>query len=156
MAITTSFFNWYDKAPKTVSRSTWLSDTIKAALITSAYTPASAIHEFYSSDIAGEVATGSGYSIGGVALTNKAVSESIPGKWAFSSDAPYWLATGGSLTARYLILYNDTLPSKPLIGWAHLNFNGGNPVNVSVPDTFSLVINLPVTGWFQLDTIDGS
>jgi hypothetical protein len=49
------------------------SDTIKATLHTSAYTPNQDTHA-YVSDITSEVANGNGYGTGGITLANKVVS----------------------------------------------------------------------------------
>lgn len=58
----------------------FLSDTIKMALTTSAYTPNRDTHEFFS-DITNEI-TGTGYTAGGVALASKTITYTAADSWA--------------------------------------------------------------------------
>jgi hypothetical protein len=51
----------------------WDAHTIKAALVSSAYTPSQA-HEFYSTSVNANEITGTGYTDGGLALTSKATA----------------------------------------------------------------------------------
>lgn len=60
----------------------YLSDTIKAALTTSAYTPNLDTHEFFS-DVTNEI-TGTGYSAGGVALSSKTIAYTAANSWGVS------------------------------------------------------------------------
>lgn len=49
----------------------WDTHTIKAALVTSSYSPAQS-HQFYSTSVGASEASGSGYTVGGLALGTKA------------------------------------------------------------------------------------
>lgn len=81
-------------------------DTLKAMLVTSAYTPNIDTHRFRS-DVTGEVASGLGYTTGGVTLTNKAFTQDNTNDRAnFDADDPSWATA--SFTARGLIIYKDT------------------------------------------------
>lgn len=51
----------------------WDAHTIKAALVSSAYTPSQA-HEFYSTSVNANEITGTGYTGGGIALASKAAT----------------------------------------------------------------------------------
>jgi hypothetical protein len=57
-------------------------DTIKAALATSAYTPDFGTHRYFSS-VTNQV-TGTGYTAGGVALASKTVTFTVANSWATS------------------------------------------------------------------------
>ena len=155
MALTSGNFTWYDKAAKHLSRASYLSDDYRIALFTSGYVPDSVAHEYFDVHTSNQHAAVGGYTLGGLALTNKSVVEATPGRWVYSSDPVGWLVAGSNIVARYLVIYNNTPASnKPLIGWAHLNFNGGTPLDVTVTDTFSLTINTPANGWFYAQLVD--
>lgn len=76
-------------------------DTIKCALLTSSYTPDATDVVF--ADLSGEV-TGTGYTAGGVTLTN--VTWTISGTAAkLDADDPTW--TDATITARYAAFYKS-------------------------------------------------
>jgi hypothetical protein len=91
-------------------------DSIKVALLTSAYTPNLA-HTIFGDVSAAEVAAGSGYSSGGNALAGKAVTYSgAVGK--FDADDLVWAAL--TKTFRFGVMYVDATKDgivKPLIGY---------------------------------------
>lgn len=92
-----------------------LVDTIKVALVTSAYTFV-ATHQYFS-DITNEV-TGSGYTAGGATLSSKAVNQDDPNTRAeFDAADVTW--SSSTITARAAILYKDTgsATSSPLIAY---------------------------------------
>lgn len=158
MSITTSFFKFYDKAIKNlVTVDQLLTDDIKVILLSSSYTPNAATHEFYDVSITNELTTANGYTAGGQSLTTKALTASgTPGEYIFSSDNPLWTVATANLTARYWALYNNTPgSSKPLIGYGHMNYNGGTPLDVTQSPTFDLVIQLGANGWFKVNKTDG-
>ncbi len=129
----------YDNFPlncmeKLVSDMSAAATSIKVALCTSTYTPNQAIHSTYN-DITNEI-TGTGYTAGGVALSNKAVTTATR-VTTFDADDASW--TNSTLTARYAIIYDDTTAgatNKKLIGY--INF--GQDYTSSAA-TFSLVFN---------------
>jgi hypothetical protein len=83
-----------------------VSDTIKVLLVTASYTPDQDTHVNLS-DVTNEVASGGGYTTGGITLTGKAVSVDLVNNRAkFIADAATWSAA--TLTARGAILYKDT------------------------------------------------
>ena len=88
-------------------------DTIKAMLCTSSYTPSQDDHDF-KDDVDNEV-TGTGYTAGGAAAANPAVT--IAAKVVkFDADDVEW--TTSTITARYAVLYDDTPEgdaAKPLL-----------------------------------------
>lgn len=91
-------------------------DTIKVALVTSSYSPNQDTHEFFSS-VTNEV-VGTGYSAGGAALANKAVTEdTTDDEGVFDADDTSW--AGSTITARAAVLYKDTgnAATSPLIAY---------------------------------------
>ena len=95
----------------------YLSDTIKATLHTSTYTPNIDTDEV-KADATNELTTANGYTAGGQALTTKTVSYNATGNvTTFSADDFSWTASGGSLVFRYVVFWDDTIASDPLIGY---------------------------------------
>jgi hypothetical protein len=91
-------------------------DTIKAALTTSSYSPNIDTHEFFS-DVTNE-ASGTGYTAGGMTLTNVT--------WAYNSSQDYAILTadpvlwtGITITARRAVVYKSTgtASTSRLIGY---------------------------------------
>ena len=80
-------------------------DTIKVALVTSAYTPDQDAHDFFD-DITNEV-TGTGYTAGGSSLTGKAVTQdNTNNKGVFDADDVTWSTS--TITSRGAVLYKST------------------------------------------------
>lgn len=96
------------------------SDTIKAMLCTSAYTPNQDTHQ-YKSSITNEV-TGTGYTAGGLTLAGSAVSyNASTNTLMFDANDASW--PNSTITARYVVLYDATPGSdatRPLIGYVDL------------------------------------
>ena len=90
-------------------------DTIKAALVTSAYTPNQDTHDFFN-DITGE-ASGTGYTAGGVTLGSVTWTyDSASNTWKFDAADVSW--STATVTARYLVIYDatpGTAATNPLI-----------------------------------------
>lgn len=95
-------------------------DTYKLMLCTSATFTAS------DTTLAGitktEVANGNGYTTGGAALTNVAVTTVTTNDAKFDADDVTWTASGAALSAAKAILYNDTDTNDPPI--AMIDFGG--------------------------------
>ena len=79
------------------------SDTLHIALYTSSATLSAATDGYIATN---EVASGGGYTTGGVALANKSVIENST-SGCFDSDDPEW--TSATFTARGALIYNKTL-----------------------------------------------
>ena len=119
-------------------------DTVNVALFTSTYTP-SAGHTAFSG-LTGQVAGGNGYTTGGQALT--AITWAQTGGTAtFDAADAAWTASGGSITARYAILYSVTATGNDLIGYILLD---NTPADVTVTDTNTLTIQWNASGIFTL------
>ena len=80
-------------------------DTIKVALVTSSYTPNQDTHDNFD-DVTNEV-SGTGYTAGGQALANKAVTaDNTDNEGVFDADDVTW--SSSTITARGAVLYKDT------------------------------------------------
>lgn len=80
-------------------------DTIKVALVTSAYTPDQDAHDNFD-DITNEV-YGTGYTAGGATLANKAVTaDNTDNEGVFDADDVTWSTS--TITARGAVLYKST------------------------------------------------
>lgn len=103
------------------------SDTIKAMLCTSSYTPNQDTHR-YKSDVTNEI-TGTGYTAGGVTLTGVSITYDA-GTNTFKIDAssdPSW-GPGATITARYLVYYDATPATdatRPLLAYVDFGADVG-------------------------------
>lgn len=121
-----------------------LTDTIKCALLTSAYTPNIDTHVFFS-DVSASESSGSGYTTGGVTMTTPTVTQdNTNDRGVFDADDVSW--TSATIAdARYALIYKSTgvASTSPLIGVVDLlttqSSSGG---------TFSIVWN--ASGIFYL------
>lgn len=122
------------------------SDTFSLILVTSSYTPNLA-HDEYSDVSGSEVANANGYTTGGSALTSVTWGQT-GGIATFDSDNVVWTATGGSITARYAILKDDTSTNDKLIGYVLLDTA---PADLTATAGNTLTVGPHVSnGWFQL------
>ena len=117
------------------------SDSLKAALFLSTYTP-SAGHSTYASISADEHAGANGYTTGGDSVAGTVTESS--GTITFDIADPQWTATGGSIVCRYVVLYNST--SGQLIGYALLD---NSPADVTTTDTNVLTLQINASGVYQ-------
>ena len=82
-------------------------DTIKAALVTSSYTPDVDNHDFWDDVSANEVGASGTYSAGGATLANKTVTQdNTDNEGVF--DADDFSFTSATITARYVVFYKST------------------------------------------------
>ena len=137
----------YDKFKEAMADGTLdMDDTgaavFKCALFTSALTPAQADDLF--SGLTNEVANGLGYLTGGEALTNVTWNEST-GTITWDADDVSWTAAGGSIVARYAIIYDVT--SSKLVAMCLMD---NAPADITVTDGNTLTLQLNANGIFQL------
>lgn len=81
--------------------------TIKAALVTSAWTPDAdeSGNDLWADISANEIANGNGYTTGGVTLANKSLA-TIANGYRWTSDPITWTASGSGIPAhRYVVFY---------------------------------------------------
>ena len=69
-----------------------------------------------------EVAEANGYTTGGISLSNVTVTTVGTNGAKFDANDVVWSATGGSISASYAILYNDTDADDPPV--AFIDFDG--------------------------------
>lgn len=139
MSVTNCTINIYESARLNLGRGVikFHTDTFKALLTTSTYVPSSSGHTVLA-DITNEL-SGSGYSRQTLAGVTWVQAGAV---LTFDCNNPVWTASGGNLTARYYVIYDDTptSPADPLLFWGLLD---DSPADVIVTDgnTFSLVID---------------
>jgi hypothetical protein len=113
VAVTVSLFN--HTAKRFADGANAVGDTYKVALYTAATFDATA------TTLAGitktEVVNGDGYTTGGVALTNVAVTTVTTNGAKFDADDASWSASGGPITAEFAIIYNDTDADDPPVAF---------------------------------------
>lgn len=130
--MTVGAFTWFDAAKIKVMNGggpvQLQGDAIKAALCNSSqvldatFTGASGDARY--SDLTGELATANGYTVGGVAMTGVTLTGS-GADVTWDGDPIAWTLSG-SITAKYLVLYDDTTPNKDLLAVSNLSTGGGS------------------------------
>lgn len=115
-------------------------DTVKVALVTSAYTPNLATHDQIS-DITNEC-SGNGYARQTLANVSFNVSGGVA---KFLADSFAFTASGGSIVARRYVIWNDTTGDLICTG---LIDSGNN--DVTITDGNALTVNVPAGGLFTL------
>lgn len=99
----------------------WDSDTIKVALVSSAYTPNQDTHDYWD-DVAAYEISGTGYTAGGAVLTSKTITyDSASNVVTLDAADVSWASS--SVTARHAVVYDDsgaTAGQKVLIGYVDL------------------------------------
>lgn len=121
------------------------SDTFKVALTTSSYTPAASTHDEYA-DLTNELSTANGYTSGGATLGTPTWNLS-GGTVTWDADNTVWTASGGSIVARYAVIYDDTASGKPLVAYVLLDTT---PANVTATDGNTLTIAWNASGILTL------
>lgn len=94
-------------------------DTIKAALVTSSYTPTQDTDEFFSSVNTYEV-SGSGYTAGGSAIANKSVAAAAGVVKFDGDDVVFSENAAGFTNGARVVLYKDTgtASTSPVIAYS--------------------------------------
>jgi hypothetical protein len=118
VAVTISLYN--HTAKRFAEGSNASSDTYKVKLLTAATFDAT--HTTLAATGGTEATTGTGYTAGGQALTNVAVTTVTTNDAKFDADDVTWTASGGTIDASYAILYNDTDADDPPV--AFIDFGG--------------------------------
>lgn len=98
--------------------------------------------------VTGEEATaGTGYTAGGQALTNVTVTVETTNDAKFDADDVTWTASGGTISAGFGVLYNDTDANDPPV--AFIDFDGtqtaGNGTDFKVIWNASGIFSFTVT-----------
>lgn len=97
------------------------------------------------SNITSELTTGSGYTSGGATVTVTVSETGGVAKVTASADVTFTFT--GTVTFRYVVLYNDTptSPADPLIAW----WDYGSNVTLNSGETFTVAFD-GTNGIFQL------
>ena len=120
------------------------SHTFKCALFTSASNCNTLTHDELA-DLTNQVANGNGYTTGGVTLSGVSWTDNS-GVVTFTSADPQWFASGGSIVARYAVIYDDTVSGDPLVCVCQLDTGG----NVTAVNGEFLTILISPSGIFTL------
>lgn len=118
MTVTVSLYN--HTATKFADGSFAVGDTYKVKLLTAATFDAT--HTTLAGTGGTESTTATGYTAGGQALVNVAVTTVTTNDAKFDADDLTWSASGGAIVASYAILYNDTDTDDPPV--AFIDFGG--------------------------------
>jgi hypothetical protein len=118
VTVTVSLYN--HTATKFADGSFAVGDTYKVKLLTAATFDAT--HTTLAGTGGTESTTATGYTAGGQALVNVAVTTVTTNDAKFDADDLTWSASGGAIVASYAILYNDTDTDDPPV--AFIDFGG--------------------------------
>lgn len=97
-------------------------------------------------DLTNQHANANGYTTGGVTLTGVTWARS-GGTVTFDCDNPVWTASGGSIVARFAVIYDDTAAGDELLAVCLLDTT---PADVTATDGNTLTITINATGVFTL------
>jgi len=105
------------------------SHTLKAVLCTSSQALSSTFvgssGDCRYADLTAERTTANGYTVGGVTLTGVALS--IASTFVkLTSSVWSWTLTGGGITYKYLVIYDDTSANKNLLAFVDMDTGGGS------------------------------
>ena len=118
MAVTISLYN--HTAARFADGSNAVGDTYKVKLLTAATFDAT--HTTLAATGGTEATGGTGYTAGGQALANVAVTTVTTNDAKFDADDLTWSASGGAIEAACAIIYNDTDANDPPV--AFIDFGG--------------------------------
>lgn len=131
-------FNFFDIFGQNVGRGVHNlhSNTLKVMLTNTAPVATNSVK----ADIT-EISAGSGYTAGGVALSNQSFTQTA-GVGRLTADDPVFAADGGDIGPfRYAVLYDDTpsSPADPLIAWwdygSVQSITDGSTKTIDLPST---------------------
>lgn len=131
MAVTTKV---YGNAAKHIQAGdiNWTSDTIKAALVTSSYTPNQGTDEFWTTPKTNEIAGSGGYTTRGSTLGTKSVTyDSATREARYIAANISYSALTPSAAFRYLVVFKDTGTDGTSILLAYIDFGADqNPAGL--------------------------
>lgn len=97
-------------------------------------------------DLTNQHANGNGYTTGGATLASVTWTNSS-GTITFDAADAQWTASGGSITARFAVIYDDTPAGDPLLAVCLLDTA---PADVTATDTNTFTIQFNASGIFTL------
>jgi hypothetical protein len=144
MAASITFYNSFKEfiADGTTDLDT---NTFKVLLTSSSYTPSASTHTV-KADVTNELATANGYTAGGATLGSVTWGQS-GGTATFDAADTVWTASGGSITARYAVIYDDTSASDILVAYILLDTT---PADVTATSGNTLTLAWNASGIFTL------
>ena len=95
-------------------------------------------------DLTGELATASGYTNGGLALSGLSVGVSGAGSRVWTASDASW-ALSGSIAFKYGIIWDDTLANKDLLCFFDVN-PGGGTISTSV-NPLVIALSTGILNW---------
>jgi hypothetical protein len=99
-------------------------------------------------DLTNQHANGNGYATGGVALAGVTWAQAAGvAKFDANDLAPAWTASGGPITARFAVIYDDTAAGDPLLCVCLLD---ATPADVTATDGNPFNITFNASGIFTL------
>lgn len=121
-------------------------DTFKIALYLSA-SNAATVSNSLKGDLTSEHANANGYTTGGVTVTT--TWSHATGTTTFDCSDPVWTASGGSIVARFAVIWDDTpaVPLDPLVAYSLLDTT---PADVTVTDGNTLTLQINASGVFTV------
>jgi hypothetical protein len=122
------------------------SHSFKVMLTTSSYTPNAGTHTV-AADVTNELSTANGYTAGGATLGTVTWSRS-GGTVTFDAADVVWTASGGSIVARYAVIYDDTAASDELVAYILLDTS---PADVTATAGNTLTLAWNASGIFTLN-----
>ena len=119
-------------------------DTLKIALLDSGATPASATDVTFTTVDADELTTANGYTAGGDTVA--ATYATSAGVLTLDVADASWTASGGSITARYAVLWNSSAGgTNDLIAYCLLD---NTPADVTATDGNTFTVAIHASGVF--------
>lgn len=111
--------------------------TFKVILLGSTSNCDTLTHDEYA-DLTSELTTANGYTNGGQTLTSVTLNNSS-GIITFDCADPSWTASGAGITARFAVIYDDTVVGDPLLAVclldtapADVTATAGNPLTIII------------------------
>lgn len=120
-------------------------DTLKVALFTST-SNAEDLTNVEFADLTNEVAATNGYTSGGEILAGKTITE-VAGVTTLNGTDFNITATGGSIIARFAVIYSDTSVGKKLVGYILLDTT---PADITALDTQQFIIQWNANGILRI------
>ena len=122
------------------------SHTFKAALFQSTSNAATVTTNQFYGDLTNEVANANGYTTGGATLTGVTWVKS-GGTTTWDANDPSWTASGGSIVARFAVIYDNTTASKHLVAYCILD---STPADITVSNGVTFTLTLNASGIFTV------
>jgi len=143
MAASLTFYNSFREyvADGTIDLDT---HTFKVMLVASGYTPSTA--HTVKADVTNELSTANGYTAGGATLGSVTWGHS-GGTATFDATDTVWTASGGSIVARYAVIYDDTAASDELVCYILLDTT---PADVTTTAGNTLTLQWNGSGIFTI------